>query len=97
MVSIQSCADTSEQCRDMISENFLARHMFSDMGDQFSDKPCLRHSSECGAFGCKCMDVDLAIVGTVCAPYSTQRAKRFAVGSVKQHCNHDLTAEVSVE
>ena len=96
-VEIQSCSDISPKCRDMITENFQPCHLFGDMHDQVAQKPCLWHSSSgpgCSASGGQ--NIDLACFGTVCAPYSVQRAKRFACGSVKQHSAHTLTADVSV-
>lgn len=34
---------------------------------------------------------DLAFVGSPCNPFSTQRAKRFECGSVKEHCLFNVT------
>ena len=60
-------------------------HMFDTLEEQTAQGPCLLHPRCTG--GCKAAPVspDFAVSGTPCHPFSRQRAKRFAPGSVACH------------
>ena len=60
--------------------NFDVEHMYTSVEEQMSEASMHPPS-------------DLACFGSMCTPYSTQRCKRFASGSVKNHVHNDLTAK----
>ena len=51
------------------------------MSEQLRGRPCLSHPHG----SCSIANVDYLVFGTPCNPFSTQRPKRFADGSVKSH------------
>ena len=97
-VTIESASDTCSKCRDIISSNFTVSKMFESMQDQLSDVQSKRKQQGRTDRRSRVSEpVDFACCGTVCAPYSTQRCKRFASGSVMQHPDECLTAEYALE
>ena len=63
--------------------------MRKTFGDQNDEKPCLLHGK---AASCrKGSQIDVAIFGTPCDPFSEQRNKRYADGSVCQHPLFEVT------
>ena len=69
--------------------NFAVEHMHASLDAQTDGQICLKHRLQ--SKGCLCFDCSLGIAGTPCKPYSLQRPKRFADGSVKGHRDHKLT------
>ena len=64
-------------------------HMHKSFGDQNDEKPCLLHPN---AASCrKRSQIDVAIFGTPCDPFSEQRNKRYSDGSVRQHPLYEVT------
>ena len=97
-VQVQSVAEKDKKCREIISANFHVEHVFEDMMDQCDfNCACLLHSNPADCVQKTHSRHSLAVCGTVCAPYSTQRLKRFANGSVKAHADEALTSEGLVQ
>ena len=66
--------------------NHSCDHMHGSLESQMKDERCLLHSSETGRACCVLPHgVDFLCMGTPCPPFSRQRPKRFASGTVKQH------------
>ncbi|CAE7938635.1 unnamed protein product [Symbiodinium necroappetens] len=95
-VEVVSVSEKQERCLDIIRANFCVRHTFKDMLEQCALKPAdSQHSN--GSDHDHAEGARGAVCGTVCAPYSVQREKRFSGGSVTSHLAHALTAEGIVE
>lgn len=71
-------------------------HIFYSLEDMLDGKrkPCCYHKDN--SMGCaidRDVEVSLAVTGSPCNPYSTQRSKRFFDGSVVGHHLNDTTME----
>ena len=68
--------------------------MYETIESQSASETCLFHEDghACSLRGCS-----LGCSGTPCRPYSRQRAKRYAEGSVKTHADAYLTEEVLLD
>ena len=86
-----SASDLKQQSFDMIKENFPELgHYFQSLDDQLNGRDCLIHPGRlCNPEGMECPD--LAVTGTPCQPFSRQRVKRSAPGSVAGHKAYDTT------
>lgn len=79
-----SCSDIKKESLAMVRENFEPTHFHSSMQNQLKQVACWLHP----AHQCELKVVggaDLAVVGTPCQPFSRQRVKRSATGSVRNH------------
>lgn len=74
-----NCCDSKPQSRDMIRENFYGAKIFESLNDQIDDGSGIE------------TDYDFGIIGTPCQPFSRQRVKRSAEGSVKGHKSYSAT------
>lgn len=74
-----NCCDSKPQSRDMIRENFYGAKIFESLNDQIDDGSGIE------------TDYDFGIIGTPCQPFSRQRVKRSAEGSVKGHKSYSTT------
>lgn len=63
----------------MIRENFYGAKIFESLNDQVDDGSGIE------------TDYDFGIIGTPCQPFSRQRVKRSAEGSVKGHKSYSTT------
>ena len=95
------CADINERFRAYIKAVHGTKdagtghivHLHTSMEDQVAGSACALHPA------CECRfsldtDPDIAISGTPCPPFSTQRAKRTQEGSVKAHALFYVTDDV---
>ena len=89
-VRVMSISDTSAHCRSVIAYNCSPEHVYADMNAQALGQACLSHVG-CGST-CFVKGADFGVTGTMCTPYSQQRAKRFAPGSVMSHDCESLTS-----
>ena len=64
-------------------------HLRKTFGDQNAERPCLLHP-QCASCRKK-PQIDVAIFGTPCDPFSEQRNKRYADGSVCQRPLYEVT------
>lgn len=72
--------------------NHSCDHMHGSLESQMKDERCLLHSAETGRACCALPHgVDFLCMGTPCPPFSRQRPKRFASGTVKQHRDANTT------
>lgn len=87
----------SPVARHFIENNFQVQHLFVDMDSQVAGGICCclhSHTKGVGQVrGCRGVckvdaGADVFVTGLPCKPYSTQRAKRYAHGSVKEHENY---------
>ena len=79
-LSIVTASDPDPNARTFMERNFCIESLHATMSDQTSawlEDPGGRP--------------DMFVAGVPCKPYSTQRAKRFAAGSVKRHHNFETT------
>ena len=88
-------SDRCAKSLDLIQANFNVSHVYTDLFEQCAGIPCLNHADR--TEGCGHFEGSVAVCGTVCAPYSSQRAKRWQGGSIKAHPDHELTAETLVQ
>ena len=89
-VQLQSVAEKDARCREIIAANFQVPHVFTDLMEQCDlNCACSLHNNPADCV----RTASIAACGTVCAPYSTQRVKRFASGSVKNHADDALTSD----
>lgn len=93
---ILSVSESNRGYRKFLEVNFgdRIRHMFEDFQDQIDGKPCLLHQGQClSCTGCgnSVEPADLAVLGTPCRPFSRQRTKRWANGSVQSHQHFKTT------
>lgn len=67
------------------------RHVFTSLEDQLRDGPCWACSN--GGKSCDRAhgSLDALVTGSPCDPFSVQRSKRFAQGSVKTHEDFETT------
>lgn len=79
-----STSEPHEPFRQFASVNHDSCHWHRTIGDQLKDAPCASHPQ---SVECKVADegCHLLILGTPCNPFSTQRQKRFAPGSIMAH------------
>lgn len=86
---ILSASDNDTGALDFIRANFEVEHLHDSMESQTSGQTCLlcRSKGKCCVIPKR---ADLFVAGLPCKPYSLQRAKRFASGSVKGHSAYDL-------
>ena len=80
--------------RKVLQANFCPEHMHRTMREQLSEDPCLCHPD---ARNCKIEACDLAVFGTPCPPFSSQRVKRFQDGSVAQHNLTSITTQDAMD
>lgn len=89
-----SASEANAQYRSFIVHNHgqeKFEHMYETVEDQLRDAPCKFHPNEsCCDSKCE-LEVDLMLSGSLCPPFSTQRAKRFSSGSVKDHSAYSTT------
>ncbi len=96
-----SASDTCKSYRSLIVENHRPQilHMFTSAEAQAAGKaPCelcrqTGRTGPCKADGDLGLEVDLLVSGSPCDPFSTQRTKRFADGSVVEHTDFSVTME----
>ena len=85
-----SVSEKNDSFREFILLNHRLdlRHAYCSIEDQLGDKNCTLHPG-CNRSSCNAVDSDpdihFGISGAPCDPYSTQRTKRFADGSVASH------------
>eukprot|EP00438_Fugacium_kawagutii_P030561 Skav222976 [mRNA] locus=scaffold2762:15098:16594:+ [translate_table: standard] len=85
-----SCSDIKKESFAMVRENFEPTHFHSTMQNQIKQVACWMHPAHLCQF--QTVDgPDLAVVGTPCQPFSRQRVKRSASGSVRAHSKFDTT------
>lgn len=89
-----SGSDLKPQSFDMVRKNFPELgHFFQSLDDQLNGRDCLIHPggkcNECNPAEMECPD--LAVTGTPCQPFSKQRVKRSAPGSVASHKSYNTT------
>jgi site-specific DNA-cytosine methylase len=88
------CSDPKEHARAVTLENWShkIKHFHKTLAEQLSNHACCLHPQ---SDGCDVIqdvsDIDVAMIGTSCRPFSRQRNKRFATGAVKAHEDHGLT------
>ncbi len=94
---MMSASDPEGKCCEFVKANSgkltrLATHWFKTMDDQRKGCPCILHpfANTCRAAP---EEVDLALVGTPCHPYSTQRADRYKESSVQSHHEFDIAMD----
>ena len=89
-----SMSEPKPECAKFVQLNHKhgPTHWFEDMGKQMAGSACQLHPT---ALCCDPSpeDADLAIAGTPCHPYSTQRAGRFAAASVSEHPEFGVAME----
>lgn len=84
-------AEKDVRFQEVILENNKKRlsHLYPSIEAMLADEPCiLAHDGTQHGQQCKCcagISPSLAMTGSPCNPYSTQRAKRFLDGSVANH------------
>ena len=76
--------------RQFMTTNFepYLEHLYSSMEDDVKMKHCLVCDGDCKQPE---LVPDVFVAGVPCKPYSLQRSKRFATGSVKNHEAFDTT------
>ena len=86
------CADPKPASFDIITENFPASvtHFFPNLQAQVGADGCKLHPQHgsCAFFK---KPPHLGVIGTPCQPFSRQRCKRSAEGSVRAHAKYDTT------
>ena len=96
--SVMSASDPSHKCRDFVLENSDGQaptHWFESLEAQRQGKPCVFHSYSVEGCVAAPQTADLAVIGAPCHPFSVQRAKRFANGTVANHREYGvMTREV---
>ncbi|CAK9085091.1 unnamed protein product [Durusdinium trenchii] len=93
--NILSASDPDLKCHKFLLANLAhgkPTHWFKNLEDQMKNRPCCdhRYAQQCQASP---VQPDLGICGTPCHPYSTQRANRFAAGSVDEHKEFNVAME----
>ena len=71
------------------------QHMFETLESMLQGEACKLHrtADRCVTGRLAGDSVSLGVSGSPCNPYSTQRAKRFADGSVANHVSHTTTVD----
>jgi site-specific DNA-cytosine methylase len=93
---VLGCSDPKLSSQSIIKDNWshVVTHFHDTMAAQLAGEPCCLHPNSSGCNVTEHVkDVDVAIIGTSCRPFSKQRAKRFSDGSVKDHKDVSLTFE----
>lgn len=95
--TVLAASEVNEDYRSFFLGNHPGRfqHVFSSIEDQLHGNKCIlcqEKGVNCPPHGCTSSDeVNLLITGSPCDPFSLQRSKRFAAGSVKMHCDFETT------
>ena len=86
-----SASDPNVACREFLTANIpgAATHWHHDMRSQAQNQACSRHQYASCCIAAP-VQPDLAVCGTPCHPYSTQRADRFKPNSVASHHEYDV-------
>ena len=92
-VNVLSVSDSSTSSRAVMAANNTAVHVYEDMNMQGRGARCTQHRNGAPVHLCHAKGADFACTGTMCTPYSTQRAKRFAPGNVMAHPCEKLTSQ----
>ena len=93
---IAGAAETNPKYQDFIRQNQGSRlqHMFGSLESMLQPGHCVLHRD-----GMNCCvnpredNISLGVTGSPCNPFSTQRTKRFADGSISSHAMSDTTME----
>lgn len=89
---VMGTSEPNSLYRDYQLANFPGiQHMHSTMEEQHMFSPCNLHPRADECRPCDGESPQLACFGTPCPPFSRQRQKRFASGSVKQHKAFEVT------
>ena len=98
--TVLGCADVEDRFRAYVNVAFGAdvgsrkiQHMHKSMEDQVEGKSCCFHPGQRCSFSPE-SDVHLAVTGTPCPPYSTQRNKRGPEGQVRAHPQYYVTDQM---
>ena len=87
-----SASEWNPEFRAFLEANHDPVHLYDKMDRQLQGVKCLKHEGEkekCGVLsGCEYL-----VMGTPCNPFSPQRSKRFASGSLKSHSMYNTTFE----
>ena len=99
--TMMSVSELNISYREFLHENHgdLIEHMYTSFQDQVDEACCLLHpkSQSCKGCGSAGRFADVAILGTPCPPFSTQRCKRYSQGSVKNHHDFNLTFKTTYD
>ena len=93
---LMSASDISSKCRDFVMLNNPDRsptHWFASVQQQTNNEPCELHPYSVGPCNAAPVTPDLAIAGSPCHQFSTQRAKRYQSGSVKAHREYSIMVD----
>ena len=92
-------AEKQEEYRKVITANHGSRlqHLYETLEDMLQDRPCTLHGESHQCRSCPVSGVSLALTGSPCNPFSTQRRKRFHEQSVSEHSMTQTTMSEVVQ
>ena len=87
-----NCSDPKPASYNMVMENFgdTVSHFFPCMWCQSENEECKLHPGKICAEASR-VSFDIGVCGTPCQPFSRQRVKRSAEGSVRNHSLFEAT------
>jgi site-specific DNA-cytosine methylase len=94
-----SCSDPDARFQDFVLANYEPLHFHRTMNEQTAGFHCQLHSDADACdpkAGVRDGHVRLAVYGTPCPPFSNQRCKRTAAGSVKSHKDYNITFQDTI-
>ena len=94
---LMSASDPSMKCRNFVNANLQSppKHWFKSMKDQLANRGCAEHVGSTFCQACSAQ-ADLAVIGSPCHPYSTQRANRYDGKSVENHPEYSVSMEDTI-
>ena len=83
-------AEKNKNYQEVIKGNHAGhlQHVWGELGSMLKDMPCTLHDAGCAVP----VDINLAVTGSPCNPFSTYRTKRFSDGAVS-HSMYKTTSE----
>lgn len=95
-----SASDRSDKCKSFVFANTVGSnptHWYETMEDQTKGRNCCKlHNGSTVCDPCP-YTPDLALVGSPCHPFSTQRGNRFVQGSVAAHSECKVAMQEMIE
>ena len=90
-MNVVGASDPKRSSFNMVMENFADSldHFHTCMLNQYENEPCVLHPDrrQCST----APYADIGVCGTPCQPFSRQRVKRSAEGSVVNHMKYETT------
>ena len=96
--NLMSASDPAAHCRAFADENLTnhqATHWFAGIKQQAEGTACLRHPYAERCQGSP-VQADVALLGSPCHPFSSQRSTRWTKGSVEGHPEFDISMSQSL-